>query len=726
QGTSYRVLRANAAILLGRDGDPLAEKELIEIVKSKSLKNELRCAAAETLGTLQTVLPDVLIPLLEQFREREIETKNKQTGLSVKNIESGIPVLWLELLTALAERLEPWEHPCFLEPFSARNFEIRYQTAKLWRQHSPPKKRNGKTAGGWEFRLPEIYLEYVRRETNPMIRTEMIRTLGLWKEPEIWEFLQHDLNGEMMVRHAAIMALAEAGCREAVPAIQQKLHDSVAINRAKAVESLRKLGCFEDVFPMVDDQDSSVRLEAVKAFADCCSPKTVTLARRMINDQYEKVRKATLDALVGWSLEESGQLLLEAAKSPHASTRQQALEILAKYGIAVKELNPLDVPKNQTEQYEKLIQYFHEVIGSAELYSQDRQSNDFSALQRIYPNDLILDEIRYCLDDWQNAGRLPAERQEIRNRFVSQADQLLPALNYLYEFERRKIPESLDSVLAETNPVFEWIVQLKSNDVNEQRKAASELAQWSSVRSVEMDKLTLRRIADQANRQTDSSVLVSLLEVMRKNDSESAKRLATILLQSESSKLRCQACEIFQESGDGRDLPKLIELLYDSNRNVFQSSLNAVLAVFSKAETDDFEKERTEIIERLETKLLQNDVWIQLEAATALHQFGDLTGEETFRRLALSTDPRIRCEVARKIAELGDLVFVPVLISFLDDRNNSVRQAALTGLPKLAGEEIEILDFGQSYSKEISITQQKITRWKKWANRLNEAENSLK
>ncbi|MDR0335837.1 MAG: HEAT repeat domain-containing protein [Planctomycetaceae bacterium] len=717
QGTAYRVLRANAVILMGRDGDPVAEKELIEIVKNKSLKNELRCAAAETLGRLQTVLPDVLIPLLELFKEREIETKNEQTGLSVRNIEPGIPVLWLELLTALAERLEPWEHPCFLEPFAARDFEMRSQTAKLWRRHSPPKKRNGKELGGWEFRLPEAYLEYVRRETNPIIRTEMIRTLGLWKEPEIWVFLQRDLNGETMVRHAAMTALAEAGCQEAIPILQQKLHDSVATNRAKAVESLRKLGCFEDVFPMVNDPDSNVRFEAVKAFANRCSPQTVTLAKRMINDYYEKVRQATLNALADWSLEASGQLLLDAAKSQHVSTRQQALEILAKHGIAVKGLNPLDLPKHQTEQYEQLVHCFHEVVGSTELHFQNLQSNDFSRSQQILPNDLILDEIRYCLNDWQAANCSPEERKEIRNMFVSFGDQLLPALNYLYEFERRKIPESLDSVLAETTPVFEWIVQLKSEDISENSKAASELVRWFSVRS--MDKLTLRRIEDQARCQLDSSVLGLLLEIISKTDSELAKQLATTLLQSESLKLRCLACEIFQNSGNSHDLPQLIELLYDPNRNVFQTALNAILAIFERSDNNDCEKERVEIIERLKTKLLQDDLRLQLETAAALHRLGDSSGEETFRRLALSSDTRIKSEVIQKMAELGDHIFIPILIYFLDDRNGSVRQTALTGLPKLVGEEIEILDFGQSYSKETSITKQKIARWKKWANRLN-------
>ncbi|MDR1964908.1 MAG: HEAT repeat domain-containing protein, partial [Planctomycetaceae bacterium] len=666
------------------------------------------------------VSPDVLIPLIGQFKEREVETKNAQTGVAVRNIEPGIPVLWLELLIALAGRLEPWEHPCFLEPFSARQFEMRLQTAKLWRQHSPPKKRNGTTVGGWDYRLPEAYLEYVRQETNPTIRAEMIRTLGLWKEPEIWALIHSDLNGETIVRHAAMTALAEAGCREAVPVLKQKLHDSVAANRARAVESLRKLGCLEDVFQMVNDQDSAVRVEAAKAFAERCSPQTVMLARRMLNDYYEKVRQTTLNAIADWRIEESGLLLLDAAKSQHVSTRQQSLEILAKHGIAVRELNPLDLPKNQTEQHEKLVQCFHEVIGSSEFRSQNHPPTD-QLRPLIHPNDPILADVRHCLDDWQRPNRLREERETIRTRLRGLSDRLLPVFNYLYETERRKIPESFDSILAETEPVFEWIVQLKSENMNEKRQAASELARWSSVQN--MDKLTLRRIADQVGRQTDSRVLSLLFEVVKKNDSELAKQLAATFLESESPELRRLACETFEELGDGHDLPRLIELLHDPNRNVFRSSLRAAAAIFDRTDSDDFEEERTEVVNRLKNRQLQNDIRLWIEAAGVLYRLGDPVGEETFRRLSLSSEPRIRSDVAETISELGGEVFIPILIGFLDDRNGSVRQAALNGLPKLAGEEIEILDFGQSYSKEISVTQQKIARWKKWASHRHSAEN---
>ncbi len=85
----YRLLRANAAILLGRDGDPDVVDELIRIVTSKDFRTPLRCAAAETLGKLKNVSAEQLIALTEPFKETESEVYNPQTDRTSKISEAG-------------------------------------------------------------------------------------------------------------------------------------------------------------------------------------------------------------------------------------------------------------------------------------------------------------------------------------------------------------------------------------------------------------------------------------------------------------------------------------------------------------------------------------------------------------------------------------------------------------------------------------------------------------
>jgi HEAT repeat protein len=711
------VLRANAVILMGRDGDPFAEKDLIAVIRNNDFRTELRCAAAETLGKLRTVSADTLLSILEPFQEKEVETKNPQTGLTVKKFEAGNSALWLEILLALSERLDPWEHPCFLQPFSARTFEIRWEVAKLWRRRSPPKKRNGTPAGGTEYQLPDAFLEYVRQETNSMIRVELIRTLGLWKTPNIFAIIGSDLNREVIVRNAAAEALAEADCQEAISSIKQRLTDSVPQNRAKMVEALRKLGSLEDVFRMVNDSDPSVRIEVAKAFADRCSPQTVTMAKRYINDHHEKVRQATLDAVTNWSIGESGLILLEAAKNQDShGIRIKAAAHLAHYGIENKNFDPADFPKNQTQQHEELIRCFHATIHSADFDSKNN-GNNAEAMFAVDPKDPEVADVRRSLRDWRQPNLSRDERLAVRNRLTDLEHRLIPILDYLYEIERRKIPESLDPVIAEVDSAFEMIVQLNSGDINERRQAASKLAQLAAIRH--LSQLALRRILEQVNVQTDPSVLTPLLETLKTTDSDAAKQFSVTLSQSESPELRRLACGTFKEFPDSNDLPLLVDLLRDSDKQVFQSVLGVLTAIFRNEKYEDNEDaERLKIIEILSIKLQQKDIRQQVEIATVLYHLGEPAGEETFRRLILSPDSRVKCYAIEKIAELGDRRLIPVLITMLDDRNSNVRIAALNGLPKSAGEDIGILDFGKSYSAGVSITQQKIARWKKWAEHL--------
>ncbi|MDR0871233.1 MAG: hypothetical protein LBN39_10620 [Planctomycetaceae bacterium] len=261
QGKNDKILRANAAILLGRElGRESADKEpatmltdvLLEVVQDASLRTELRCAAVEMLGKRADVSVETLLPLLEPYKEKETETKDTKTGLAVRKPQNGIPLLWMELLTAAAEKTQPWEEPCFLEPFRARDYDTRLQTAKLWRRCSTacPQKPG---------KLPEQFLELVKQEPSPAIRAEMIRTLGLWKEPRIFELVGADLHRETLVRNAAMDALVDAQCREAVPAIQQKLNDPVASNRLKAAKTLAAIGVLDGIHKLANDPDAEVR-----------------------------------------------------------------------------------------------------------------------------------------------------------------------------------------------------------------------------------------------------------------------------------------------------------------------------------------------------------------------------------------------------------------------------------------------------------------------------------
>jgi hypothetical protein len=115
----YLTLRINAAILLGRDGNPAIKKYLLQLVQSETVPIPLRCAAIEVLGRMPMVTADDLIPLIENVKDRTVEKKVRKTGEQIKQLQAGNIDVWEELLHAISEKIDPWEHDCFLEPFHA-------------------------------------------------------------------------------------------------------------------------------------------------------------------------------------------------------------------------------------------------------------------------------------------------------------------------------------------------------------------------------------------------------------------------------------------------------------------------------------------------------------------------------------------------------------------------------------------------------------------------------
>lgn len=703
QGDEHRILRANAVILMARDGDQTMGPNLLKIVADADYRLELRCTAAEILGRLDSVAASDLISMLERVREKTVETVDPQTGLSRQETVKGNPELWVELLAALAVKIPASEHPCFLDALWAQNGRVRLETIKIWRRN-PVSETN----------LPDKFLQYARKEADPTIRMEIAKTLGVWKEPRILEIVRNDLNQSAALRNVAIDALAEANCREAIPFIQDKLRDSIGKNRAQAVSALRKLACLDDVFRMSEDKAVEVRIEVAKALTDRLTPQSVQLARKYLTD-HEKVRRETLDAIAHWPLEDGAPILLDALTNNLESIRIQAAEILARSFPAAGKYDVSADPKSQAERHAELVESFNATLGATFNTAENGHSKGKTALRQrrqTVPDDRLIADVRRCLEDWNRPGTTKNERQILRARLTGLGDRLPTILDYLYVEEKRSIPDSLDPVLAEVDPFYDVVFRLGAPGATERRRAATEFVRWSRTR--ELERLACRRVLEYALREHDPTIQSALLEGLHHADGISARRFAQTLLDSPSPDLKRRACETLREFGNVRDLESLLETMQDSSRAVVRSALEAIVEILLDLDEASFQRERQLVLNVFHSTLLRNDPYLQADVAVALHALGETEGEETLGRLSFSSDSRVRLYVAQAVVSLEDSVFVPLLIRFLDD-NGSIRQIALAGLPKLAGRDIGLSDSDESFSRETSTTQKKIARWKRWS-----------
>ena len=713
-----RVLQANAAILRGRDGDPAAVRLLMQLVQSEATHIFIRCAAAETLGRMPTVTVDDLIPLLDGVKDREVKALNQQSGEMEPKHQTGIAEIWEELLIAIAEKIAPWEHDCFLEPFYSSSSKVRLETAKIWRRESLQKRPEGT--------LPEKFLEIARREHNPAVRVEIIQTLAFWDVSDLYRLLENDLRHPIAdVRNAAMVALADTRNREAIPFAKDQLRDSLPANRAAAVSALRKIGEYDEVFKLADDAAAPVKVEVARALADRCTPQTANLAKAYIADRSRDVQRATLESVAGWSIEESGPLLLTAAKSMHREIRYQAVDMLAQRGVSYNGFDPESRPESQTAQHQELVDIFRDKTGvdprldfttqtgsqrqelrSQESQSPERKLRDITATAASPEpgTERALEEVRRCLDDWSDRSLSQAERQMLEHRLKQHGQRLMPMIDYLMTNEERRIPESLDRVFAEVDPMFGEIEKLRTGDINAKRNAAQELARWGAVKSP--SNLAAKRIIDLTARETDSMVLVSLLSSLKNADPEMVCRLARPLLQSQSAEVRRVSCEMLMQFGSAEDIPLLHEALDDSSDMVVLGALRAIDYLWDES------ADNSAVLATLKSMLhQQKSPTLQVDVATTLHRLGQPEGAEAVRRFAASSDYRVKAHLAVRVAQMGDRAFVPILIRYLDDSNGTVRARALEGLPMLVGE-----DIGRSgvSSSNVAQTQQQIDRWKAW------------
>jgi HEAT repeat protein len=755
QNAKYNILRANAAILMGRCNDYDAVNSLIEIVKNERLDG-IRCAAVETLGKMEHVGFEVLIPMLEFARKRNNVTNNHtdnkhdnndlddDTNIDRGNRKNLITiinkVLWAELLVAIANKIEPWEHPCFLDSLAADEVEVRRASAKLWRlrsqavginNRSNANYRNEKDQSEQLRQLPRRFLVFARQENDLQTRIEIITTLGIWKEPEILDIVTNDLNhADMRLRFAAMDAVTAAECKAAERILKDKLRDISVKTRAKSAESLRKLGFIDEVLRLADDKEHEVRIEVAKSIAFAPNPRILTLAQRYIENDYEDVKLATLYSLAEWDrIDLSGKILIESLQNRSLKVRKLSAEILSGYFPTAVELlsknhaSDKDRIKIVTEIKKQLDEYLQSsenksesiILANNKVEQRVKRVTKNGANNNIEFSKIEIDEVFELVDRLHNSGLLIIQKEEIKRKLVNYGDRLLPILEYLYEnYDNFELPKLVDAVLADVNEIFGLILLLDSDSEMNRRKSAVDLLGRSKVES--LGGLACSRILERALCESDMSMLVMYLKILRNSDAYKSRYLAASVLNAEfnSVELRRIACDVFGELGNGYDLIIVAQNLGDQRRDVSHAAFTAMVKILMRLEGNEFEDERDKAATKLWSKFVGSDSFSQVEISAAVYLLGDESGAKSLLRESFSPDVKIRLHVANVIGIMGDLDFMSILIRYLDDKDTNVRQAALTILPKLAGEDIGIIETKIPIEHELSQSQKKIARWKKW------------
>lgn len=654
------VTAANAAILLARRGDDAGLAALERAVRDRTLRPNIRCAAAEALWRLPG--PEAKQALRRLAREQAVW--QQQGGYLAE--------LHAELLRGVRSGIEPGDQPLIDSALEAAAPVVLIEALRSW------------GACGWGGR--EAQVAALRQHADAAVRAEALRALASRGHPQATQFCVAGLNDQALaVRLTAAEGLGKCPGNEATRALLDALTRQEEQVRAAAVQALAVRHEFDAVRRAADDRSWRVRRAAAAALADDATPESRAALRKLLADPSPHVQLAAVSSLGELPLALAGDVLLEALQHPVYRTRAAARDALALRWPQATHYSP-DAPPDQRRAMLAELRAAWRTQPDTKLGNR-RQSTQAASSEPVNASrstpgagaaspetaaiscQATSEELAAVKDALATlrAGHAPAAVLHLRS-FGTKLPALLAAISQSGE----PLPEAVwHDVLPHIAQEYVWLDLLATAGPVARRQAAAKLAQQATRE--ELPWLVLERMAALGSRESDAAVLRSLLLAVATDDRAAALALARASLSHRSPEIRRMACEQLERFPHSEHIPALLAALEDPQPSVVVAAARALGFQPQPIDTAPLEK-----------LLAAPDRALRLAAAISLVRLHSPAGITALERLAHDRDPDVRRLAATAMGELGLPEFVPTLISLLNDQGQ-VRHAALAALPKAAG-----------------------------------------
>jgi HEAT repeat protein len=311
------VVSANAAILLARADDSVADLALIESVRDATLRLSLRCASAEALGRPDSVLASIaLAELITEYGDPAAPQYS--------------PELHGELLRSLGRQVDAADCPQLAAGLKSASGEVRQAAIEGF-------------ASDARAELPRELIA-MRADSHPQVRAAVLDCLVARRHPQAQEYCLAALGDvHLSVQLTGIAGLGVLGGEASQRALGRlAVHDSEAV-RAAAVAALATIGDEAAVFVAAKDPSWKVRRNVARELARFPTERGSGVARQLLADSNAEVRYGVVEAVGYWSLPQAGPILLTAMSDAPEPTRSQAAQQLTRLWPAAERFSP-DAP----------------------------------------------------------------------------------------------------------------------------------------------------------------------------------------------------------------------------------------------------------------------------------------------------------------------------------------------------------------------------------------------
>ncbi len=334
--SSNPVIATNAAILLGREGQPEVSASLVLAIESSMANIWQRRAAIEALADIND---DSITATLQKLVD-------EQGQFAASRSNSHVPEIHADLLDALArvESREGNRSSLAAEPRLAAalaNPAAIVRRAALLGLSCP-------AAGP----LPADIVHYAT-DDDRQVRQGAIIAIAARTHPEALDVMRRGLaDRDLDVRLAAVagLGLIEGSSSEARTELKNLTANPAELIRAAAYNALLDpSGDPEELAAAAADKSWRVRIDAATALARDSSQRSTALAERLVADSNVDVATQTIKSLEAWPLERAGPVFFKAMEGLSYTPRKLAAEQLGRRWPPAKAFE-IDAPADRREK----------------------------------------------------------------------------------------------------------------------------------------------------------------------------------------------------------------------------------------------------------------------------------------------------------------------------------------------------------------------------------------
>ncbi len=550
-----------------------------------------------------------------------------------------------------------------------------------------------------------------RSDPDPQVRVLFGWWLATARPPDACRLLERQLHDtEPRVREAAFESLGRLRTAAALEVLRQQARRSEPRARQLAVRGLAAWGPSE-LQRLADDPAYAVRQEVARRLAEFPSARAAVLLQQLVGDRSPQVQQAAVDAVGSWPDELAVAVLLQGLLDGSLTVRQRCRERLSERLGTWVEL-AVEAPRAQrAEAVRRLCRQFGlsaSLVESLQKELAEAASDGEVRAERRAEIEQWLETLvshpwtsEAAQQAWQRLQHVGANELWVVEEFALEHAEA-GSSNVLY-----------DKVLPRLSRTWDVLKRLESEDVNQRRRAAQELAVLGE--QVSLSPAATRRLHDLLAREQDELVWRLAMQAVLPDDTEQAAQIALLAVNHTWPDIRRLGCRYVQRHPHPQYALWLLPLLSDTNRRVQLEAVRALGRCRNPVALDGLPASRSDAaggraVRGLRDLLTSPDRSLRMAVAVSMAELGDEQGAEELIRLSYDKDPNVRIEVIRAMAQTGRTRFVEHLVRLAwTERHAIVKREILAALEQLVPPENRPPSLAQARTD-----QQRVEAWVEW------------